>query len=70
MSDLQGIVILPQGHKRCRGCGDVILFMSDEILLVVTDEFFLEIEDDLLPTGFYIEKLPFGICPECENMEN
>ncbi|MCY4553614.1 MAG: hypothetical protein OXC79_08065 [Candidatus Poribacteria bacterium] len=66
MEQLHEIFILPTGHKRCTGCGEVILNMTDDHTLVCADGFLSEIDSDRLPADFNPTTLPNGICPDCE----
>ena len=66
MEQLHEIFILPTGHKRCAGCGEIILNMTDDHTLVCTDAFLSEIDDDRLPKDFNPDTLPVGLCPDCE----
>ena len=66
MEQLHEIFILPTGHKRCTGCGEIILNMTDDHILVCPDGFLSEINRALLPDGFAPNHLPDGLCPDCE----
>lgn len=66
MEQLHEIFILPTGHKRCTGCHEVMLNMTDDHTLVCADEFLSEISNGLLPEDFNPDALPDGMCPDCE----
>ena len=65
MEHLHEIFILPTGHKRCTGCGEIMLNMTDDHTLVCEDAFLDEISNDLLPKDFNPDALPDGTCPDC-----
>ncbi|RKU26775.1 hypothetical protein C6499_12750 [Candidatus Poribacteria bacterium] len=67
---LHEIFILPTGHKRCTGCSEIMLNMTDDHTLVCADEFLSEIDDDRLPKDFNPDALPDGLCPDCEVLSN
>ena len=69
MEQLQELFILPNGHKRCTGCGEIILSLTDDHLLVCTDEWVSEIEEKRLPKDFNPDALPDGMCPDCEGLK-
>ncbi|MDE0013909.1 MAG: hypothetical protein OXU36_22400 [Candidatus Poribacteria bacterium] len=64
------IFILPTGHKRCTGCGEIMLNMTDDHILVCADGFLSEIDSDRLPADFNPDTLPNDICPDCEVLSN
>ena len=66
MEQLHELFILPTGHKRCTGCGEIILNMTDDHTLVFPDRYLAEIDSDRLPADFDPNALPDGICPDCE----
>ena len=66
MEQLHEIFILPTGHKRCTGCGEIMLNMTDDHTLVCPDGFLSEISSELLPKDFDPNTLPDGFCPDCE----
>ena len=66
MEQLHEIFILPTGHKRCTGCGEIILNMTNDHTLVCADGFLSEIDDNRLPKDFNPDTLPNGLCPDCE----
>ena len=68
MENLHEIFILPTGHKRCGGCGDIILNLTDDHILVCPDGFLSEIESERLPENFEPNNLPEGLCPDCEEL--
>ena len=65
---LHEIFILPTGHKRCTGCGEIILNMADDPILVCSDGFLSEIDGALLPDDFAPHTLPDSLCPDCEEL--
>lgn len=67
MEQLHEIFILPTGHKRCTGCGEIILNMTDDHILVFADAFLSEISSEKLPEDFDPKNLPVGLCPDCED---
>ena len=66
MEQLREIFILPTGHKRCTGCGEIMLNMTDDHTLVCPDGFLEDIDSKLLPEDFNPDTLPDGICPDCD----
>ena len=68
MQQLHEIFILPTGHKRCTGCGEVMLNMTDDHTVVCPDGFLSEIDRQKLPKDFNPDALPDGICPDCEEL--
>ena len=70
MEQLHEIFILPTGHKRCTGCNEIMLNMTDDHTLVCADEFLSEISSEKLPEDFDPNTLPDGICPDCERLSN
>ena len=67
---LHELFILPTGHKRCTGCSEIILNLTDDHILVCSDGFLDEIDDDRLPKDFNPDTLPDGMCPDCEELSN
>lgn len=63
---LHEIFILSTGHKRCTGCGEIMLNMTDDHTLVCPDGFLSEISSELLPKNFDPDTLPDGLCADCE----
>ena len=68
MEQLHEIFILPTGHKRCGGCSEIILNMTDDHIFVCHDGFLSEIDSKLLPENFEPNTLPEGLCPDCEEL--
>jgi len=64
------LFILPDGHKRCTGCGEIMLSLTDDHTLVFPDGFLEDIDDDRLPQDFDPDTLPDGMCPDCEVFSN
>ena len=69
MEQLREIFIRSTGHKRCRGCDEIILNMTDDHILVCPDEFLSEIDSDRLPENFDPHTLPEDVCPDCEGLK-
>ena len=65
---LHEIFILPTGHKRCSGCGEIMLNMTEDHTLVCPDGFLSEVSSELLPKDFDPDTLPDGLCPDCEGL--
>ena len=63
-------IFAPTGHIRCRGCDEIVFQMTDGSGLVMPEESVLEIDKDRLPENFYLDPLPPGFCPVCQNTEN
>ena len=68
MEQLREIFIRSTGHKRCRGCDEIILNMTDDHILVCPDEFLSKIDSDRLPENFDPHTLPEDVCPDCEDL--
>ena len=64
------IFILPTGHKRCTGCGEIMLRMTDDHTVVCSDGFLDDIDSEKLPENFDPDTLPDGLCPDCEAFSN
>ena len=67
---LHEIFILPTGHKRCTGCSEIILSLTDDHILVCSDGFLDDIDEERLPKDFNPDVLPDGMCPDCEDLSN
>ena len=67
---LHELFILPTRHKRCTGCGEIILKLTGDHLLVCPDGFLSEIDSDRLPKNFAPNTLPAGLCPDCEELSD
>ena len=59
------IFVKPMGHTRCSGCDEIVLEMTDNSVMVCSDEFVSRIERKRLPVNFDPSTLPEGMCPEC-----
>lgn len=70
MQQLHELFIEPTGHKRCTGCGEIMLSLTDDHTLVCADGFLDEINDNLLPKDFDPDALPDGLCRDCEVLSN
>ena len=70
MEQLHEIFILPTGHKRCTGCGEIMLNMTDDHIFVCPDGFLSHISSEKLPKDFDPNNLPEGLCPDCEELSN
>lgn len=64
------LFIQPTGHKRCTGCGEIIFNLTDDHILVCSDGFLSDIENERLPENFDPNHLPEGLCPDCEELSN
>ena len=70
MEQLHELFILPTGHKRCTGCSEIMLSLTDDHTLLCSDGFLSEISSELLPKDFDPDTLPDGLCPDCEAFSN
>lgn len=70
MKQLHEIFIQPTGHKRCTGCGEIILNMTDDHILICPDGLLSWIRRGELPKDFDPNNLPDGLCPDCEELSN
>ena len=53
-------------HQRCDKCGEVILFLTRDFIMVLTDAQLKNFDADKLPPDFNANRLPTGTCPDCK----
>ena len=56
-------------HQRCTSCGDIVLKMTQNFIMCMSDGQLAEMSADRLPPDFDVNTLPDGKCPDCEVAE-